>query len=169
MGHPTQDPATDLLGYKIQGKHAPRKKVKVANELTPFPFSYDTRRTDSLLVPSGAAPGALPADTSRVDHYRCLRERLTPGSASFPDGVRLQVTDRFATRTLTVKKPSKLCVPTTEDGNPVKNPDVQLVCYRVKPSRATKASDVAVDDEFGQAMLALQREVELCLPSTMQP
>jgi hypothetical protein len=166
-GQAAQDSLTDLMGHKIKGRHARRSRVRVTNQLATFPFTFDTKKTDSLLVPSVMGPALLPDPGSRVDHYRCLKVAISRGTATFPAGIRVPVADQFASRTVTVKKPTKLCLATARDGAPVKNPDHHLMCYAVKATPRTRAKGVQVSDEFGQAVLGLQGEAELCVPSTI--
>jgi hypothetical protein len=164
-GRTVRDTVTDLTAIRIRGPHARRKRVHVENEMAAFPLSVDTKRVDSLLVPSMSDPAIV----SGVDHYRCVRVAMSRGGATFPAGETLQVTDQLGSRTLTVRKPTKLCLATAEDGAPVKNPDFHLMCAKVRTGAPRRAKGLQIQTEFGTGVVDLAGETELCVPSAVQP
>jgi len=168
-GATVRDTVTDLAAIRIRGPHARRKRVHVENQMAGFPLSVDTKRVDSLLVPSVRDPAVGPDPASGVDHYRCVRIAMSRGGATFPTGETLQVTDQLGSRTLTVRKPTKLCLATAEDGAPVKNPDFHLMCAKVRTGAPRRAKGVQIRTEFGAGVIDLAGETELCVPSAVQP
>lgn len=168
-GATVRDTVTDLTAIRIRGPHARRKRVKVENQMAAFALSVDTKRVDSLLVPSVSDPALVPDPASGVDRYRCVRIAMSSGTARFPAGETLQVTDQLGSRTLVVQKPTKLCLATAEDGGPVKNPDFHLMCAKVRTSGPRRAKGVQIKTEFGAGVIDLAGETELCVPSAVQP
>ena len=158
------DPDSLLTGYKIAGPHHPRH-VGAANVLAAYPFLYDTKKADTLLIPS-AITGTDPA--SDVDHYRCVTVKVNGSGPSFPHGITLLLTDRIGSRSVRLKKPTRLCVPTMVDGSPIDDALTHLVCYKIGAKPTWSAEAVGVSDEFGDASLDLLRESELCVPSVMR-
>lgn len=164
------DPVTHLRGWRIVGPNAPRTNISVQNQFGTFTF--DTRPARSLLVPAlkslppAPAPDPNSDPNGEVDHYRCAFVKISQGTPRFPKGVTVQAADQFATRTAAVKKPLKLCVPTSKNGEGIKHADRQLMCYRavVKPRTQVAAAQIA--DQFGVETLKLKKEAELCVPST---
>jgi beta-propeller repeat-containing protein len=168
-GGTVRDTVTDLTAIRIRGPHVRRKRVQVENQMAAFPLSVDTKRVDTLLVPSVSDPAIVPDPASGVDHYRCVRIAMNKGAATFPAGESLQVTDQLGSRTLNVRKPTKLCLATAEDGAPVKNPDFHLMCAKVRTRAPRRAKGVQIKTEFGAGVIDLAGETELCVPSAVRP
>jgi hypothetical protein len=160
------DVRAPLTAYKIAGQHGRRRRVAVANQIISFAFPFDTRKTDSLLVPNAisAIDGPMLAD-----HYRCLKVSFIPGGPGFPRGIRIGLADQYGPRTVIVKKPAQLCVPTAMDGSPIEDPARHLMCYAVRAIPRAKATGIAVSNDFGDVTLNLRNAVELCVPSTLLP
>ncbi len=162
------DPDTHLMAYKIKGPHERRTRVEVVNQFGTF--SFDTKKTYSLLVPTAKSvmpdpPPGPPDPGSRVDHYRCLKVRITRGTPKFPKGLTVNVADQFGSRTFFVKKPVTLCVPVDKNGEGIKHPDAYLTCFRGKAEPRTSVAGVQVNNQIGETVLDLRREGELCVPS----
>ena len=167
---PIQDPDTHIMVYKIKGPHERRSEVEVANIFGVF--LYDTKKTDSLMVPSAKSiypepPPGQPDPESEVDHYRCLKVKVSKGESRLPKGMGVDVNDQFGSRMVFVKRPFKLCLATSKNGEDVKNPHVHLMCYKVKPEPKTSATGVQVNNQISPASLILKKEHELCVPSTI--
>jgi hypothetical protein len=164
----TNDPSTHVEAYKLKGTHVKRTQVLVTNQFGAI--LVDTKKTDSLLVPTAKSlapdpPPGLPDATSLVDHYRCVSTKISKGAPKFPKGQAASVADQFATRTVTLKKPATLCVPTDKNGEGINRPDDHLLCYKVKPSVKTSATGVQVQNQFAAQVLELKSEAQLCVPS----
>jgi hypothetical protein len=132
----------------------------------------DTIRVDLLLVPAAksltSSPPAPNPTSHNVDHYKCYRARVTPGTPRFPERVRVTITDQFNTtlKTLNLKKPRHLCTPVDKNGEDVKNPTVHLACYAARGAPKTpKHRGVFVNDQFGPEQLDTSTEREICIPS----
>lgn len=179
---------THLQGYGITGSHAKRRRLLVLTQdperFRGRPFDLrslfvDTLETDTVLVPTAKSvppdpPPGPPDPGSTVDHYRCLKAKTSKGTPKFPKGVIAAVVDQFTVgfdTSVVIKRPTKLCLPADVNGSGVKNPDAGLLCYRAKldPRERTTAADVQVNDEFGPAVVALDRVLELCVPAQTNP
>ena len=102
-------------------------------------ISVDTIKPDLLFVPSAMDPmnpPTAPSEASHdVNHYKCYKVRVTRGTTKFPAGVQVTVADEFtATKTFDVKRPKHLCVAVDTEGVPIKNAEIQLMCYMAKPA-----------------------------------
>jgi hypothetical protein len=84
--------------------------------------------------------------------------------------VKIEVEDGFGgRREVQVLKATKLCVPTSVDGQGIKHAEEAVMCYRAKATPKTSVSGVQVQDGFGTAVLDLKAESELCVPSEILP
>jgi hypothetical protein len=164
------NPLVHLKVYRVQGPHLRRTGVEVTNQFGTFLF--DTRGTESLMVPAAKTiapdPAPQPPDpaTHQVDHYRCVRIRPSAGSAPLPAGLTVTVEDQFGTRQAAIKRATKLCVPTDKNGEGIERPDLHLTCYKITPTPETVVTGVQIADQFGNDVHRLNGEDELCLPST---
>ena len=166
------DPDTYLKAYKVRGPHTRRTNVEVQNQFGTYYF--DTKKTESLLVPSSmslppAPAPSLPDYDSQVDHYRCLKAQISGGTPAFPRRQSLTVEDELGQRQVRVIKPTKLCMATAVDGEGIKDPETHLMCYKVSAKPRTKIEDVQVRDRFGSGVFDLKGEAELCVPSEVFP
>jgi len=172
-GEGISDPQTHLLSYKIKGLHVGRTAVEVLDQFGTY--VYDTKKTDSLMVPTAKSiapdpPPGPPNPASLVDHYRCLKVKTSAGAPNFPKDKSVQVVDQFGgARTFFVKKPSRLCLPVDKNGEGIKNPAMHLMCYKGKTSVRTSAVGVQINNQFGADTIALKKEAELCLPARKNP
>jgi hypothetical protein len=184
--------STHLKVYKISGPHVRRTNVKVQNLLGTFLF--DTVKTLTLMVPAAKSlppdPPPAPPDPASADHYRCVKTKVKknvcedapdvrckldqdctdagaagPCNHGLPRGVVLTVDDQFGSRQVKVKAPTRLCVPTDKNGEGINDQDTHLMCYSVRPDPKTRTQGVQATDQFGEAVLDLKKEVELCLSS----
>lgn len=60
-----------------------------------------------------------------------------------------------------------LCVPTDKNGEGIRHPGTDLVCYKVLPRRATSRPEVTVRNQFGPDRLAVGGPRTLCVPSAV--
>ncbi len=176
---PIKDPNTHLLGYKIKQEalHEPVTGIIVKNQLHPDGLSVDTMKPDGLLVPTAkdllnSVPEPDP-DTHGVDHYKCYKVKVTPRTPKFPKGLQASLVDQFDQPKLyNIKKPTRLCTPVLDKEHPpgthtlAKNPDLHLMCYKVKPATAhTPLTGIHTNNQFGPEVLDTIKEEELCVPS----
>jgi hypothetical protein len=82
--------------------------------------------------------------------------------------------DRFEAVTVDLKKPSRLCMPVTEDGEDPGAPGHAgaLLCYQVKAAKGSPkfvaVSPVFVRDQFAQQTMKVTKLREFCLPSSLE-
>lgn len=132
---------------------------------------------DSLLVPASKVPGAggaPPYAGTDVDHYKCHRARLAPGSPKFVAPAPPTLDDQFypGGQSFSVKRVTKFCSPVTVDGSPVDQPDGRLVCYKVRlPAgvRFTRTTVSTNNPHFGEDVLVATAPNELCIPASAVP
>ena len=129
----------------------------------------DVLRPDLLLVPSAKSLTAPPPALARpaVDHFKCYKVR--GGRIRLPG---VEVTDKFGTLTVNVKKPIRLCV-AADSGNGILDPSAHLLCYQVRTAsqspRFEGPGPIFVDNQFGPDTFAVTRPTELCVPSASNP
>jgi hypothetical protein len=170
-----RDAVTHLESYLIAGTtaSAPETGVVVRDQFGTL--TVDTIKPDRLLVPTGKALGGpATAPTSDLDHFKCYRVRLTPGSARFPRGIQASVVDQFEDRLYNVRRPTRLCTPVDKDGGGITDPDGHLMCYRVtpasgEPSHTPVTGQIHTANQFGAGRLNTIREDELCVPAAKNP
>ncbi len=157
-----------LLGYELQDR-APRflkqKHVGVADQFGAL--DVDLVRPVLLMTPTRKSlqgdPGA--PDGIGLDPFACYH---VVGAKRREAG--LTVTDQFGALALDIKRPFRICVAASKNGEPVGAPDAALVCYRVRPERAPRfpgADPVFVHDQFGPREITVKRPTELCVPATV--
>ena len=110
-----------------------------------------------------------------MDHYKCYKIRVTPGTSPFPKGTTASVGDQFASpaKTLALKKPKHLCNPVSKNGEVVKNANARLLCYLAKPApgqpKHVRVSGVQTNNQFRPEILQTIKEAEFCVPSVVVP
>jgi len=170
------DPQTHLRSYKLKAVAGSprfvRRHVKVQNQLLPQLF-LDVVKPDLLYVPTSKSLTSPPPQPgpNNVDHYKCYKAKVTTGTAKFPKGIQVTVTDQFRTIAgiFDVVKPKHLCTPVSKNSEPVHNQNAHLVCYVTRPAkgqpRHVPRAPVYVHDQFRTDTLATVKEDELCIPS----
>lgn len=114
--------------------------------------------------------GGVPAADSPTDHFQCYQVAPAKGAAKFAKRSGVSVLDRLGERTVTVKKPSRLCLATDKNGEDATAPQHrwQLLCYQImqetKPGFAG-ADGVAIANQFGPETLNVGKPEELCVPA----
>ena len=172
------DAETHLRAYAIHASPgAPRFVAQpnlVVNNQLGF-IHVDAIRYDLLLVPTsksltGPAPDPPDENSIGVDHYKCYKVHVTPGTPRFPDRTTVSVTDQFngVAKTLRLKRPRHLCNPVDKNGEGTKNPTVHLMCYLAKGQPKTpRHKGVFLTDQFGTGQADTVAEQEICIPSTV--
>jgi hypothetical protein len=197
-GQPPGDALTHLEAYQItlaktsprQPPRAKQKNLLVRNAFHPAgqELMLDTKQPDRLLVPTAhdrtvPVPRPDPA-THEVDHYTCYTvkpSRSAPKFAAIRD-VSLQAELPAATQRYDLKKPTRLCIPTTAtavpdgDGEPIENPNSSLLCYQVALARTDPPQakhepvvGIFLGNRFGPERVDTTREDQLCVPSLLLP
>src|SRR5439155_876720 len=91
-------------------------------------------RPDCLLVPTAKSldrDPPLPA-ANDVDHYACHRLSLATDGPPFERIGGVRVTDQFGTRYVDLTRPRHLCAPVRENGEGIKNPSGDFLCYHAE-------------------------------------
>jgi len=138
---PVTDTETHLMRYKITGPHTQVLDILLTNQFEEL--VVNTKNVHSILVPTAKShegPPDLLIDIP-VDHFKCYTLQVIE---RFPGDVkkRIRVFDTNFDEVRKVKVIGKplLCNPvekfdafTGERLSDIKNPDVHLTCYKVKP------------------------------------
>ena len=136
-----------LEDYKIK----PSLKLGVLGQVVQDQFgslTLDVVKPLTLQVPTAkslSAPPPAPVDPA-PDHFQCYRVRTASGAPRFVPRPGVAIEDQFGARTVTVKKPKRLCVPANKNGEAPgaeTHPD-HLLCYQIKE---TSEPRFAVDHE----------------------
>ena len=183
-GEGITDRETHLISYRVKGPDF--------EELENVPFEdqfgellLDVKRPDRLLVPASKNL-SFPPDPPiipdiNLEHFPCYPvEESDPTQGDDDDdddddgggdlGIQASVEDQFTQPKLfDVIRPTRLCNPVDKEGEGIKNPDNQLLCYQVKPARGEprhrRIRNIFVHDQFGPKQVDAIKERELCVPS----
>jgi hypothetical protein len=175
-GEGTTDDVTHLKAYAI--RQTPRHVAQTVTTINQFgTLSLTTIKADTLLVPTAkslvSTPPAPDLNTIGVNHYKCYKAKVTPGTPRFPRGVTASVGDQFtAPKLFAIKKVKHLCTPVDKNGEGMANPDAHLVCYLARPASGQpkhSRTNVFVNNQFGPETMTTIKERELCVPSVKIP
>jgi hypothetical protein len=175
-GSGTLDPTTHLRSYQIKAvpgspRHERRTMVLVTNQIGSL--TVDTVKADLLLVPvnkdlnvTPPAPDPLNHD---VDHYKCYRVKVSPGTPRLEKGLAVSVDDQFTStpKSFELKKPRHLCTPVDKNGEGIQNPSAHLFCYKVKGGvpKHVRRLGVHLNGQLGAEVIDTVKEDEVCIPS----
>ena len=129
----------------------------------------DVVKPEFLLVPSLKSLAAPPTPPTPipfgVDHFLCYKI----AHARFREAG-ITVDDQFASLTVDIKKPIRLCAPVDKNGEGIQTPDLHMLCYQVRTTSGTPKftgiPDAFVNNQFGPDTLQIRGIRELCVPST---
>ena len=165
------DPETHLKRYQIEGLQAVTENgVQVANQFGTFVGRV--QGPTHLLVPTtkSLSQAKLPGQPRGVvDHFLCYRFQQ---KGKVKQGV--SIADQFGLAKYKVSGAIALCNPVEktivgDDGTtsitPIMNPALHLMCFRVKGGKPPK-QQVNTNNQFGRERLLVQKQRELCLPSS---
>lgn len=106
------------------------------------------------------------------DPYLCYKAAPSKGHAKFVARAGVALIDDFRDSTVTVKKPTLVCAPTSHDGVPATaptHPD-HLVDYQITPvQKFTKLLDRGVRDRFGTLRVDVVKPRALQVPAALVP
>jgi hypothetical protein len=172
------DATTHLTSYKIrQSGHVKQTGITIQNDVVGS-LSLDTIKPDLLFAPANIDPMNPPpapdGSTHNVNHYKCYKARVTPGTLAVPPGVQVSVANAFdVAQPFVVKKPRHLCVPVDSDGEGIEDPDAHLVCFKISSPLGTahhvQQTGLQARDQFGPLVLGTLKQAELCIPSVVGP
>ncbi|HJQ85115.1 MAG TPA: hypothetical protein VKA21_13610 [Candidatus Binatia bacterium] len=175
-GSGTVDAATHLRSYQIRAvpgspKHQRRTLVHVTNAIGEL--DVDTVKPDFLLVPAGKDLAVTPPepdpDVHHVDHFKCYKIKVSPGTTAFPKGLAVSLDDQFTStpKSFLLKKPRHLCIPVDKNGEGIENAAAHLFCYKVKGNipKHVRRIGVHLNDQLGPEVVDTVKEDEVCIPS----
>jgi pimeloyl-ACP methyl ester carboxylesterase len=170
------DPTTHLVSYKIkhgkgQPKHERRTGLQVMNQFGLF--TVDTIKEDRLLVPAAKDLNvAVPApdnSSNNVDHYKCYKVKVSKSGPKFQNIDGVSIADQFESSLYDLTKPKHLCRPVDKNGEGMKNPLGQLLCYKPKlesgQPKHTRRLEVHTNDQLGPNVFDTVKQREFCVPS----
>jgi len=176
-GEGIEDSDTHLIAYRVkpakgEPKHLRQTDIQVINQFGLL--TVDTLKQDRLLVPAAKdllGPVAEPdSATHNVDHYKCYKAKVSKGTPKFTLGTAIPVTDQFESVNYELSKPTRLCKAVDKNGEGIKNPLADLLCYKAKPAsgqpRHTRLTSVYTNDQLGPAIHDTVKQDEFCVPST---
>jgi S-formylglutathione hydrolase FrmB len=158
-GEGITDPDTQLVCYKVVPRRPSSKRsVAERNQFGDQLLTVAGPRT--LCVPSAKDP-MLPGGS--LDHFQCYKAKTaTPFQRRI-----VTLVDEFGSRTEAVLRPEAYCPPVDKNGEGVRNPGTDLVCYRIYPRRGA-SQPVGIRNQFGPDRLAVAGPRTLCVPSEVR-
>jgi hypothetical protein len=131
---------------------------------------FDLVKPELLMVPAAKSTVAEPPPLAApaVDRFECYRMTHARRRVT---GVNIE--DQFGAIVVDVKRPMRLCMPTSQNGSSILDADAQLVCYQVRVSAFSPAVappfSVFTNDQFGPETLQRLRPTEICVPAVLAP
>jgi hypothetical protein len=168
------------VSYQIKTTKDTPKFVKRVNQKVYNPdfgtTFVDVKRPYRLFVPSAKSHVSSPAPIASPfsDHFLCYKISKTAGSTKFGAVPDVTIIDQFETVTVTVVKPTMLCVPVDVNGaqpGADTNPGLQL-CYKVKRPQGNKLTPqpgIYINNEYGPLRLDVKKSESLCVPAQIVP
>ena len=132
-----------------------------------------TRGVDRLLISTSIELGSTPAAPARsvADNYKChrIRSRDRGNAGQGP----LLINEFLEDRSYKLRRPTRLCLPATVNGEAPINRDLNFLCYDVRRSRGEPrhqrpSSDLAATNIFSSHDIVTRREARLCLPAQIE-
>ena len=172
--YPITNPTWHFLGWQLTAKQ-PSVTVTASNQFGTA--TLVTASPNELLVPSWKSltgpPNQKPNTPPGEDHYTCYPVNYAPGTPPYVAPSPVMVQDEFspgALTTVTVGKPTVLCVPTEKilpsgKAYPINNPSLNYVCFKV--SKTPIITPVYDENQFGQGPVTIKKTTLLCLPTTL--
>ncbi|HEV7733588.1 MAG TPA: hypothetical protein VGR62_15585, partial [Candidatus Binatia bacterium] len=158
-----------LTSYRLSNS-GPQQVSGVTAENQFGSVALNVRSPKVLMVPSAVSQTAPPAspDGAFLNHFTCYDVRLAT-AASAPDPGTVTVQTAFETVQVQVRKPTRLCVPTSKNGEPIvaSSPE-NLLCYKAKSKgRLNPAPTLFLNNQFGQQTQRLGQRRDLCVPTDL--
>ncbi len=149
------------------------KDVVVRDELGEI--TVDVLGADEFLSSAALELGsdATPPSDGVADAYLCHRLRVD-STSRFASGRTVRATDALENRSYELKKPRRLCLAASVEGEPPANADLHVLCY--KAVRATGEAkhdrivgEIRTADGFGPLRLDTRVEADVCVPASVVP
>jgi hypothetical protein len=102
-----------------------------------------------------------------VDHYKCYQARRAKGSPKFQNRENV-LEDEFGEKNTSVMAPISVCTPVSKNGTAITNPELQMVCYKIKDVKGQSKfvkRNALVRNALGEQTLTLVKPQVLCVPS----
>jgi hypothetical protein len=168
------------VSYQIKVTRDTPKFVKVTNQQvvnSDFGTMFlDVKRPARLFVPSAKNTMSSPPPlvSPHTDHFMCYKVAKARGALKFVAVPNVTILDQFENITVTVKKPTMLCVPVNVNGaQPGAQTDPELLmCYQVKRPQGNKFTAVPgvfVNNEYGPLKMDVTKNDQLCVPAHIVP
>jgi len=172
------DDISHYVGYKIKipkgdDKFEHIKGVSVTDQFGQL--TIDIKKVKLLLVPSLKDHDESPEITSpfTVNHFKCYDAKESKGTDKFEkQPVTVYDPNFVITQDFEVKKPKMLCVPVDKNGEGFVAEENNLMCYDVKKMKGDpkfEKRNVFTNNQFGPEELKVEKQEELCVPSTILP
>jgi cysteine-rich repeat protein len=156
------------------GAFVRRRGIRVRNDLGTL--TLDVVKPERVAVPAATSltdspPLPTPPDP---DHFQCYKVARASGAPRFVPRLDVPLADRFQTVRVEVRKPLRLCMPVSSNGNDPSAPKHAgvLLCYQVKAVKGSPTfapvSPIFVNDQLGQRTAKVARLRELCLVSSLE-
>lgn len=116
-----------------------------------------------------AASAAIAEAATLTDHFLAYGTRRAPGGAS-PGGV-VSLVDALESGDFEVRRVADLQVPVDKDGEGVRDPDTNLLRYKIRPVRGAlghlRRVGIPVQDQFGDHLFNTRRAEYLLVPASL--
>lgn len=135
---------------EAQAKPPKQTRLTISNVLhdDQHPLTVDAVKIDRVFVPTAKSltEPVGQAGPNNVDRYECARVRVTPKTRKFSKNLFVSVVDQFdQPKTYEVKRPTRLCTPIDLDGQGVKSPTQDLMCYQVRQVKGLCTAEALVN------------------------
>ena len=117
-----------------------------------------------LAVPANAEKDPFGGKFENYQCYRVIKEDFKFGKER-----RVDVKDQFGKYRQFAANPVMVCNPVSINGEPIKEPEVHLTCFRTDPAQNQhlKEQNVYVQNRFGEGEVLLEKVSQLlCVTST---
>jgi cysteine-rich repeat protein len=149
----------------------PERDVKVVNQFGTLYLDLTWPR--NVLLPTGKSLVTTPPApvSPAVDHFTCYKVKRAKGRPRFQRITGQIMTDLFGTRSVTLVRPSRLCLPANQNNQePGAESNIgHLLCYRVRNRQFDVPGTAYIHNELGAGSLQPKALTELCVPSVKNP
>ena len=168
-GSATVDATAHLECYKI--KDAPGQEKFVSREVESA-NAFGTERLRLKKAGMLCSPAEVDGQASalNLDSFKCYGASTAKGTTKFVAQEVLLDDDFDSSKSTTVMKPSRLCVPVDQESGGILDAASSLECYKIKDVAGQPKFaplDAATQTPFGTETLTASKSNLLCVPSTV--
>jgi hypothetical protein len=163
-----------LTSYKVtaNGPFTPVTGQVATNQFGTV--TLNVKKPQRFMVPTAFDDTAPPSSAvgAFLNHFTCYDVDVKNASGGSPSPtITVQNTFETVTVTVNVKKPQRLCVQASKNGEPVTPSSVEsLLCYKGKSSGALNPAPTAfLFNQFGQQVYRVGQRREICIPTELAP